>query len=480
VTNDPLWSGLALVGALNARVSGGALPLGVGGISIDTRSLAPGDLFVAIKGESLDGHDYVRTAFERGAVAAVIDEAHAAELSGGAGTLYIVKDTQEALERLGLQGRARAAAYVAAITGSVGKTSTKEMAREVFSHFGPTHASAASYNNQWGVPLSLSRMPADTRFGVFELGMNHAGEIASLVQLVQPHVAVITKVAPAHLEHFSSLEAIADAKAEIFGGLLEGGVAIVNRDDDVYERLLEAARALGVAHVFTFGKNPEAQARLLSYETQDGKGVVTADILGLKLQFRIGAPGEHLAVNALAVLLVAYVFGLDLDAAAAKLEGFQAPKGRGAQEKIAIASGEITLIDESYNANPTSVRAALSLLADAKPGPRGRRIAVLGDMLELGPESGEMHADLAGDLLRARVDVLFTAGQQAARAFYAVPHAMQGAHRRTAAELEEPFLAALRDGDVVMLKGSNSMRMGALAQRLRADFAAATKPNEGP
>ena len=479
MTKDALWSGLALVGALHARVSGGALPLGVGGVSIDTRSLSPGDLFVAIQGESRDGHDFVRTAFERGAAAAVVDEAHAAGLSG-AGTLYIVKDTQEALERLGLQGRARAAAYVAAITGSVGKTSTKEMAREVFSHFGPTHASAASYNNQWGVPLSLSRMPADTRFGIFELGMNHAGEIASLVQLVQPHVAVITKVAPAHLEHFSSIEAIADAKAEIFGGLLEGGVALLNRDDEVFERLLEAARALGAAHVFTFGRSPEAQARLVSYETQDGAGVVTAEILGLTLQFRLGAPGEHLAVNALAVLLIAYVFGVDLDAAAAKLEGFQASKGRGGQEKIAIAKGEITLIDESYNANPASVRAALTLLADARPGPAGRRIAVLGDMLELGPHSAEMHANLADDMMRARVDLLFTAGPQAASVFYAVPDSMQGAHRRSAAELEEPFLAALRDGDVVMLKGSNAMRMGALAQRLRADSTVATKPNEGP
>jgi UDP-N-acetylmuramoyl-tripeptide--D-alanyl-D-alanine ligase len=479
VTKDALWSGLALVGALNARVSGCALPLGVGGVSIDTRSLAPGDLFVAIKGDSRDGHEFVRTAFERGAAGAVVDEAHAAELSG-AGPLYVVKDTQEALERLGLQGRARAAAYVAAITGSVGKTSTKEMAREVLSHFGPTHASAASYNNQWGVPLSLSRMPADTRFGVFELGMNHAGEIASLVQLVQPHVAVITKVAPAHLEHFSSLEEIAEAKAEIFGGLLEGGVAILNRDDDVFERLLEAARALGAAHVFTFGKSPEAQARLVSYETEDGKGVLAAEIFGLSMQFRIGAPGEHLAVNALAVLLIAYVFGVDLDAAAAKLEGFQVSQGRGGQEKIAIANGEITLIDESYNANPASVRAALTLLADARPGPSGRRIAVLGDMLELGPHSGELHADLADDLLRARVDLLFTAGPRAASAFYAVPDSMQGAHRRTAAELEEPFLAALRDGDVVMLKGSNAMRMGALAQRLRADSTVATKLNEGP
>jgi UDP-N-acetylmuramoyl-tripeptide--D-alanyl-D-alanine ligase len=478
VTNDALWSGLALVGALNARVLGGALPLAVGGVSIDTRSLAQGDLFVAIQGESRDGHDFVRTAFERGAAAAVVDEAHAAELAGS-GLLYIVKDTQQALESLGVQGRSRAAAYVAAITGSVGKTSTKEMAREVFSHFGPAHASAASYNNQWGVPLSLSRMPAHTRFGVFELGMNHAGEIASLVQLVQPHVAVITKVAPAHLEHFSSLEAIADAKAEIFGGLLEGGVAILNRDDEVFDRLVEAARALGAAHVFTFGKNPEAQARLVSYETQDGKGVVTAEILGLSMQFRIGAPGEHLAVNALAVLLIAYVFGVDLDAAAAKLEDFQASKGRGGQEKIAIEKGEITLIDESYNANPASVRAALALLAGAKPGPTGRRIAVLGDMLELGPHSGEMHADLADDFRRAGVDLLFTAGPQAANAFYAVPDDMQGAHRRTAAELEEPFLTALRDGDVVMLKGSNAMRMGSLAQRLRANATAAATLHEG-
>jgi UDP-N-acetylmuramoyl-tripeptide--D-alanyl-D-alanine ligase len=394
VTNDALWSGLALVGALNARVLGGALPLAVGGVSIDTRSLAQGDLFVAIKGESRDGHDFVRTAFERGAAAAVVDEAHAAELAGS-GLLYIVKDTQQALESLGVQGRSRAAAYVAAITGSVGKTSTKEMAREVFSHFGPTHASAASYNNQWGVPLSLSRMPAHTRFGIFELGMNHAGEIASLVQLVQPHVAVITKVAPAHLEHFSSLEAIADAKAEIFGGLLEGGVAILNRDDEVFDRLVEAARALGAAHVFTFGKNPEAQARLVSYETQDGKGVVTAEILGLSMQFRIGAPGEHLAVNALAVLLIAYVFGVDLDAAAAKLEDFQASKGRGGQEKIAIEKGEITLIDESYNANPASVRAALE-----RAGRDCARVLASGG----GVRTAELMRRLRKRLARARVE----------------------------------------------------------------------------
>ena len=274
---EPLWTGLGLVGALNARVSGGGLPRKASGVSIDTRTLEPGDLFFAINGDARDGHDFVPAAFEKGAAAAVVDEAHARDFAA-AGPLFVVKDTQAALERLGAYARARTEAFIAAITGSVGKTSTKDMARLVFSHFGATHASAASYNNQWGVPLSLARMPAATRFGIFEIGMNHAGEIAALVQQVKPHVAVVTRVAPVHLENFASLEAIADAKAEIFGGLLEGGVAIVNRDDETFERLAEAARASKAGHVFSFGSGEGAQARLVSYETQDGAGVASAEI----------------------------------------------------------------------------------------------------------------------------------------------------------------------------------------------------------
>ena len=238
-----------------------------------------------------------------------------------------------------MRARARSA-YIAAITGSVGKTSTKDMARLVFSRFGATHASAASYNNQWGVPLSLARMPAATRFGIFEIGMNHAGEIAALVEQVKPHVAVVTRVAPVHLEYFDSLEAIADAKAEIFGGLLEGGVAIVNRDDETFERLAEAARVSGAGHVFSFGSREGAEARLLSYETRDAVGVASAEIFGRRINYRIGAPGTHIAHNALAVLLVASVFDIDLEQAAAALEEFTPSTGRGRRETLERAGGD--------------------------------------------------------------------------------------------------------------------------------------------
>ncbi len=464
---EPLWSGLALVGALQARVSG-ALARAATGVSIDTRTLEPGDLFVAIKGETHDGHDFVRAAFEKGAAAAVIDEAHAPALAG-AGRLFVVRDVQRSLELLGMRARDRTGAYIAAITGSVGKTSTKDMTRLILSRFGDTHASAASYNNHWGVPLTLARMPASTRYGVFELGMNHAGEIAGLVAQVRPHVAVVTRVAAVHLEHFSSVEEIADAKAEIFSGLHDG-VAIVNRDDEHYNRLVDAA-ANTAAHVFDFGETEGAQARLLSYRETDSGCEVEAQILDRRLTYRIGTPGKHVALNSLAALLIAVVFDLDLEKAAAALEDFVAPSGRGRRETLATPNGPFTLIDESYNANPTSLRAALDLLARAEPGPGGRRIVVLGDMLELGPQAGELHAALAEDLVRAKVDLLFTAGPLMARLHYAAPEAMRGAHRATALELEEPALAAIGAGDVVMVKGSNASRMSRLVAAARAEFA---------
>jgi UDP-N-acetylmuramoyl-tripeptide--D-alanyl-D-alanine ligase len=464
---EPLWSGLGLIGALRARISGG-LPRDVSGISIDTRSLAPGDLFFAIKGEARDGHEFVASAFERGAAGAVVDEAHAGALAGCA-PLYVVKDVQEALERLGARARERSGGYVVAVTGSVGKTSTKEMAAAVLSRFGATHASAASYNNQWGVPLSLARMPAATRFGVFEIGMNHAGEIASLVSLVEPHVALVTRVAPVHLEHFASLDAIADAKAEIFSGLVEGGVAILNRDDEIFERLLEAAAASRAAHVFGFGVAQDAQARLLSYEPQEN--LVEADIFGRRLRYRIGAPGRHFAMNSLAVLTIAHVLDLDLAQASAALADFAPPKGRGRRELLPAGAVALTLIDESYNANPTSMRAALELLGAERP--IGRRIAVLGDMLELGPSAGELHAELARDLEAAGVDLLFTAGPLMARLFYAAPERMRGAHRATTRELEEVVLDAIGAGDVVMIKGSNGSRMTRIVEAIRAKFAPA-------
>jgi UDP-N-acetylmuramoyl-tripeptide--D-alanyl-D-alanine ligase len=378
---------------------------------------------------------------------------------------------QEALERLGDRSRERSGAYVVAVTGSVGKTSTKDMAKTVLSRFGETHASAASYNNQWGVPLSLARMPLSARYGLFEVGMNHAGEIASLVDLVKPHVAVVTRVAPVHLEHFSSLEAIADAKAEIFSGLVEGGVAILNRDDETFERLLEAAAASKADHVFGFGAAEGAQARLLSYD--DAEGMIEADVFGRRLRYRIGAPGRHFALNSLAVLTIAHVLDLDLDEACAALADFAPPKGRGQRDTRLIGAGVFTLVDESYNANPTSLRAALELLAATKPIGQGRRIAILGDMLELGPAAGELHAALALDLEKAGVDLLFTAGPLMARLFYAAPEAMRGAHRGNSGELEEAALAAIGAGDVVMVKGSNGSRMARIVEAIRAKFPAA-------
>lgn len=468
---EPLWSGLALVGALQARVSG-PLAREVTGVSIDTRTLEAGDLFVAIKGEARDGHEFVRAAFEKGAAAAVIDEAHAAELAG-AGPLFVVKDVQRSLELLGMRARDRSSAFIAAITGSVGKTSTKDMTRLMLSKFGDAHASVASYNNQWGVPLTLARMPASSRFGVFELGMNHAGEIAGLVAQVRPHVAVVTKVAAVHLEHFQSVEGIADAKAEIFSGL-DGGVAIVNRDDDHYERLAAAA-AQTAAHIFTFGESQDAQAQLLSYRQIDDGCEVEAQILDKRLTYRIGAPGKHIALNSLAALLIALVFDLDVAKAAATLAEFAPPSGRGQRERLVVGSGEFTLIDESYNANPTSMRAAFDLLAATAPGAGGRRIAALGDMLELGPQGAELHAGLADDLSRAKVDLLFTAGPLMSRLYYAAPDGMRGAHRATSLELEEAIFAAIRPGDVLMVKGSNGSKMSRIVAAAKAKFASPEK-----
>jgi UDP-N-acetylmuramoyl-tripeptide--D-alanyl-D-alanine ligase len=466
---EPLWSGLALVGALQARVSG-SLARAATGVSIDTRTLEPGDLFVAIRGDARDGHEFVRAAFEKGAAAAVIDEEHSRELAG-AGPLFVVKDVQRSLEYLGMRARDRTAALIAAITGSVGKTTTKDMTRLMLAHFGATHASVASYNNQWGVPLTLARMPASSRFGVFELGMNHAGEIAGLVTQVRPHVAVITRVAPVHLEFFDSVEGIADAKAEIFGGL-EGGVAVINRDDDHYARLAAAAEPYA-GHILDFGETEGAQARLLDYAPQGDAYEITAEILGRRIVYRVGAPGKHVALNSLAALLVAVAFDLDVEEAARALADFAPTAGRGQRETLRTDRGDFTLIDESYNANPTSMRAALDLLGASAPGPGGRRIAVLGDMLELGPQGGELHAGLAEALDGAKIDLLFTAGPLMSRLYYAAPDSMRGAHRASPLELEEAVLSEIRPGDVVMVKGSNGSRISRIVAAAREKFAPA-------
>ncbi len=475
--DKPLWSALGLVKPLDARVSG-TLGAGVRGISIDTRTLLSGDLFVALRGDNSDGHAHVRRAFEMGAAAAIVDEAHADTLKGE-GRLYVVHDTLRALEGLAGAGRKRSKARIAAVTGSVGKTTTKEMLRHVLSAQAPTHASVASYNNHWGVPLTLARMPASTRFGIFEIGMNHAGEITPLVGMVRPHVAIITKIAPVHLEHLGSIEAIADAKAEIFSGVVRGGVAVLNRDDAEFERLRELALAGPVRFVLGFSAHEKAEARLVSCEETADGARVEADILGRRVTYRLGMPGRHIAMNSLAVLLALRAMGGDIDAAATSLASIAPPSGRGTREKLETEDCAITLIDESYNANPVSMAAALDVLGSVAREPGGRRVAVLGDMLELGPEAAALHGAIAADVERNDVDVVFAAGPLMRNLYDALPHARRGGFARDAASLETIVVGAIADGDVVMIKGSNGSRMGSIVNRLRRDFADNAQQAEG-
>ena len=467
---DPLWTGLGLVAPLEARIDGG-VPRGVSGISIDTRTLEAGDLFFAIKGDNSDGHDYVATAFANGAAAAAVDEAHADALAG-LGPLYVVRDVLAAMVRLGCAARARTQARAVAITGSVGKTSTKEALRLALTSAGCVHASAASYNNHWGVPLTLARMPKATRFAVSEIGMNHAGEITPLVAMVRPHVAMVTTVAPVHLEFFPSVEAIADAKAEIFSGLEPGGVAIINRDSPYYERLDAAARQSPAGHVSTFGAHESADARLIEYAAAPTHAMIKAVVAGRPITFRLGAPGLHLAENALAVLLAAHAVGADLEVAAAALAFFQAGKGRGEQALVETSDGPFTLIDESYNANPASMRAALALAGTLTPSRDGCRIAVLGDMLELGAQSPDLHAALADELVANEFDLLFAAGPMMRSLADALAGRLTVEWRNAAKDLQPSVVNTVKAGDIVVVKGSNGSRMAPIVTALKDHHAA--------
>ena len=463
-----LWSQAELSAALGAAPSS-PLNTAVNGVSIDSRTLESGDLFFAIKGDAHDGHDHVARAFEAGASAAVVSRERAQELAP-LGPVFAVDDTLKAMERLGVAARARSKAKIVAVTGSVGKTTAKEMLRVMLTACGATHASAASYNNHWGVPLTLARMPAHARFGVFEMGMNHAGEIMPLTRMARPHVTLVTTIAPVHIEHLGSIEAIADAKAEIFLGLEPHGIAVLNRDTPQFERLGKAAMARG-ARVLSFGRGADCDAQLLEVEAIDGGSHVRARVLAHESAFELGAPGLHMAQDALGALLVAEALGADLESGAAALEFFSPQKGRGERFLLPMADGPATIIDESYNANPASMRAALALLAAAKPGPKGRRIAVIGDMLELGPKAAAMHAELAADLSANNVDLLFGAGPLTRALFEAAPLSMRAAWTERSSELTDEVARVLRGGDIAMVKGSNGSRMGPLVSALRDRFA---------
>jgi UDP-N-acetylmuramoyl-tripeptide--D-alanyl-D-alanine ligase len=429
----------------------------VNGLSIDTRTLKEGDLFVALKGDNRDGHDFVRAAFAAKAGAALVTHRPAGGAHDSWGPLLTVGHTQRGLEDLGRAARARSNAKILAVTGSAGKTTTKEILAVACNALGRTHASAASHNNHWGVPLSLASLPRDAEFGIFEVGMNHFGELRNLVSFVRPHVALVTTIAPAHLEFFGNCEAIADAKSEIFEGLLPGGAALIPSDNPYAERLKARARQAQVSNIVSFGKNGDA--RLLSF-TPEGAGMrVKADILGRSVDCLVGAPGAHIAENVVGALTAIALLEGDVLNAAAALKNFTALKGRGAR----FEAGGIAVIDESYNANPASMAAALALLGAAP----GRRIAVLGDMLEMGEGGIAHHAGLAAPIAANKVDLVFASGAQMKALWDALPAKVRGGHAETSAVLLPKLLAALRPGDTVLVKGSNGAKMSVFVEALR-------------
>lgn len=464
-----LWTVSRMAEAMHAARAG-APPAGVHGLSIDSRTVTPGEAFFALTGERTDGHAYVGAAIAKGAGLAVIAADRRADVPADA-PLLIVPDVLDALRQLAAAARARSSARIVAVTGSVGKTSTKEALQLALRADGETHASAASFNNHFGVPLSLARLPESARYGVFEIGMNHAGEITPLVKLVRPHVAIITTVAPVHLEFFDSVNAIADAKAEIFLGVEPGGSAILYRDNPYFARLKRRAGQAGIEHIVGFGEHARAQARLVKCALHPDSSTVEASILGETVAYRIGAPGRHLVLNSLAVLAAANIVGADLALAALALAHQVPAPGRGTRITLEAPGGPSLLIDESYNANPNSMRAALSLLGQAPVGPRGRRIAVLGDMLELGPAGADLHRAIAEQVTECGIDLVFCAGPLMAALWEALPANRRGAHAATAEDLEPTVLGAVRGGDVLMVKGSNGSRMGPIVKSLTRRYA---------
>ena len=435
------------------------------GVSIDSRTTQAGDLFVALQGPVHDGHEHVASAIAAGAVAAIVSRQP--PQASPSTPLIFVEDTFRALEALGRAGRERATGKIIAVTGSVGKTSTKEMLRLALTATGDTYANEGSLNNHWGVPLSLSRLPADALYGIFEVGMNHAGELAVLSQQVCPHVALITNVEAVHLEFFASVEAIADAKAEIFLGTLQSGAVVLNRDNRHHARLVAAAKARGIKNILGFGRDSKADARLINYSAEDGAGIITANIQGRELRFKLGVPGDALAMNALGALLAASAAGSDIEACAEALARYRQPKGRGVIQNLVLTHGEFTLIDESYNASPVSVGFAARVLGQMMPPDGGRKILVLGDMRELGQDSPALHTSLAKDISDAKIDLVFCCGEMMQHLFNALPQEMRGGYAADSTALAPLVTAAVHAGDVVTIKGSNSMAMSKVVVALR-------------
>lgn len=430
-----------------------------GTISIDTRTLKPGDLFVALK-DQRDGHDFVEAAFKAGAAGALVSR----PVTGGPAVQ--VEDVLDALTQLGIAARVRCGAIRTAVTGSAGKTSVKEMLARIYGAFGPAHSNAKSFNNHWGVPLTLARMPENTQRAIFEIGMNTPGEIAPRSQMVRPQIGIITNIAAAHLEGLGSIEAIALEKSDIFAGLEAGGTIILPADDAFLDYLSARARELcPTGNVETFGRSEEATARVTGYETDGMTSRITVDVVGRTASVTINAVGEHWALNVAAALLAASQTGRSVEDCAEALSGYAPPPGRGTAETLALpGGGSFTLIDDAYNANPASMRAALASLSQRTGG---RRLAALGDMREIGASSTAEHIALAGPILDAGIEGVFLAGAEMQRLAESLPPGFPQASAPSADELWNQLQKALKDGDLLLIKGSNASGMGRIADRLR-------------
>jgi UDP-N-acetylmuramoyl-tripeptide--D-alanyl-D-alanine ligase len=455
----PLWTFDELVAATGGMPSG---RFDANGVAFDSREIGAGDLFVAMKGETTDGHLFVDKAFANGAAGAIVSQP--------VGHPHIlVEDSLTALERLGMAARARMQGKVVGVTGSAGKTGTKEALYAALdrSSRGQAHRSVKSYNNHVGVPLSLARMPRDTQYGVFEMGMNHAGEIRALTKLVRPHVAIITTIAPAHIENFADEGGIADAKAEIFEGLEPGGTAIIPADNAHYPRLRAAAER-HAGQIVSFGFSEGADVRVIDHIDNAGGSLITAQLPGATLCYSLSQSGSHWVSNSLAVLAAVEAVGGDLAAAGLALGELGGLAGRGARHSIDVGNGKALLLDESYNANPASMAATLGELGKYP----GRKIAVLGTMKELGERSAEYHAALAAPLAAAKVDFAILVGDAMQNLVEKLQAGVEGpadfAHCATAREALDLLRGILRESDIVLVKGSNSMGLSAIVDALTA------------
>jgi len=458
----PLWTAAAAAAATGGGTTGDWAATGV---SIDSRGLRPGDLFAALT-DRRDGHDFVTDAFAGGAAAAMV-----ARPPAGAprDRLLIVDDVARALADLGAAARARGTARMIAVTGSVGKTTVKDMLRAALSPQGRTHAAEASHNNRWGVALTLARLPPDAEYAVIEIGMNAPGEIAPLARLARPHVAIVTTVAPAHLGAFGAIEGIAREKADIFDGLSRGGVALANADVGTAPILFDRARGVG-ARLIRFGRAPGVEARLTEVRLTDGATVLKASLDGVDRLFKLSVPARHLALNAVAALAAAEAAGADATEAALALARWRPAPGRGVRERLLLDPVDnlaVELIDDAFNANPASVAAALEVLADAAPTGAGRRIAVLGDMLELGPAGPAFHAEVADHPAMDRIDAVHTVGPLMDHLRRALPPAKRGRHADSARDMARSLPRGLRAGDVVLVKGSKGIGTGLVVDALR-------------